>query len=164
MIEFQGTIVPCFIDMKQEELLKNISQLVRTHGFFVVEIQTNAQGKILVFMDSLTQKVTIENCVSVSRSILNSDDEIAEKHGIEVSSPGLDHPFKVREQYQKNIGNQVAVLLKDGKKFSGKLMKLESEKLFLEETKIKKEKKKKTEEKITHELFFEQIKSTKQII
>ncbi len=150
--------------MEQENLIKNISQLVETHGFFVIEIQINAHGKIQVFMDSLKEKVTIEDCVAVSRSILSSNEEIAEKYGIEVSSPGLDHSFKVKEQYQKNIGNQVAVLLKNGNKFLGKLIKVESEKILLEETKIKKEKKKKTEKKINHEFFFEQIKSTKQII
>ncbi len=150
--------------MKQEDLIKDISQLVKDHGFFIVEIQMNSQGKILVFMDGLTQKVTIEDCITVSRSILNSNEEIAEKYGIEVSSPGLDHPFKVLEQYQKNIGNEVTVLLKDGKRFSGKLTKVDSEKILLEETKIKKIKKKKIEEKINHEFCFEQIKATKQII
>jgi len=150
--------------MKQEKLITDISRIVEDHGFFVVEINTNAQGKILIFMDSLTRKVTIENCIAVSRAILKSNEEIAEKYGIEVSSPGLDHPFKVIEQYKKNIDNQVAILLKDGKKFIGKLIKVESEQVFLEETKIKKEKKKKIEEKINYTFSFEQIKSTKQII
>ena len=150
--------------MKQENLINDISKLIEGHGFFVVEIQMNAHGKILVFMDSLTQKVTIGDCITVSRSILKSNEEIAEKYGIEVSSPGLEHPFKVLEQYQKNIGNEVTVLLKDGKRFSGKLTKVDSEKILLEETKIKKEKKKKTEEKVNHEFCFEQIKATKQII
>jgi len=150
--------------MKQEKLIADISRIVEDHGFFVVEISTNAQSKILIFMDSLSQNVTIENCIAVSRAILKSNEEIAEKYGIEVSSPGLDHPFKVIEQYKKNIGNQVAILLKDGKKIVGKLLKIESEQIFLEETKIKKEKKKKIEEKINHIFSFEQIKTTKQII
>ena len=150
--------------MKQEDLINGISKLVEDNGFFVVDIQMNTNGKILVFMDGLTRKVTIEDCIAVSRSIMNSNEEIAEKYGIEVSSPGLDHPFKVLKQYQKNIGNEVTILLKDGKRFSGKLTKVDSDKILLEEIKIRKEKKKKIEEKINHEFSFEQIKATKQII
>jgi len=150
--------------MKQADLINDISQLVKDHGFFVVEIQMSSQGKIRVFMDSLTEKVTIEDCVTMSRSILNSNNEIAERYGIEVSSPGLDYPFRVKEQYLKNINNEVTILLKDGKKITGKLSKIETDKITLTETKIRKEKKKKVEEVINHEFYFEQIKSTKQII
>ncbi len=164
MIEFQGTDVPCFVGMKQEELIKNISHLIESHGFFVVEIQINSQGKIQIYMDSTNGKVTINDCVAVSRSILNSNEEIAERYGIEVSSPGLNYPFKVMEQYRKNIGNTVSVLLKDGKKLNGKLSEVQEEKIILTDIRIKKEKKKKMEEVVNHEIFFEQIKSTKQII
>ncbi len=150
--------------MGEKKLIADLSKIVEDHGFFVVEIRTNTQGKIRIFMDSLIGKVTIDDCVAVSQAILKSNEEIAEKYGIEVSSSGLDHPFRVIEQYQKNIGNQVAVLLKEGKKIIGKLTKVESEQIFLEETIIKKEKKKKMEVKNNYTFSFEQIKSTKQII
>ncbi len=41
---------------------------------------------------------------------------------LEVSSPGLDEPLKLKRQYQKNIGRNVEVTLQDGSKKEGKLL------------------------------------------
>ena len=117
MIDFRGKKSPYFIDMRKEDIIMFVSQVVENHGFFVVEVKITPQGKLLIFMDGLAQKVTIDDCVKVSRTILEQHEEIAEQYGIEVSSPGLENPFKVQEQYTKNIGNLVSVLLKDGKKY-----------------------------------------------
>lgn len=44
-----------------------------------------------------------------------------EDYELEVGSAGLTAPFKVRGQYEKNIGNEVEVLATDGKKYRGTL-------------------------------------------
>ena len=150
--------------MMQEKLIKDISKQVENLGFFVVDIHVDSQGKILVFMDSMTGNVSIEDCVTVSRAIVNIHGDVIGKYGIEVSSPGLNYPFKVRKQYEKNIGNDLSILMKDGKKIKGKLLTLKEEKIVLAELKIQKENKKKTEKVIEHEILFTQIKSTKPII
>ncbi|MDE7142589.1 MAG: ribosome assembly cofactor RimP, partial [Muribaculaceae bacterium] len=56
---------------------------------------------------------------SVSRSIEAALDREKEDFELEVGSAGLTSPFKVRGQYDKNIGNEVEVLTADGRKLRG---------------------------------------------
>ena len=48
-------------------------------------------------------------------------DREVEDYELEVGSAGLTSPFKVRGQYEKNIGNEVEVLSRDGRKLHGVL-------------------------------------------
>ena len=45
----------------------------------------------------------------------------AEDFELEVGSAGITSPFKVLRQYQKNVGNEVEMLLKSGQKKVGVL-------------------------------------------
>ena len=49
-------------------------------------------------------------------------DRDKEVYCVEVGSAGLTSPFKVKGQYEKNIGNKVEVLTKDGRKLKGTLI------------------------------------------
>jgi ribosome maturation factor RimP len=44
-----------------------------------------------------------------------------EDYSLEVSSPGLGSPFRVKQQYEKNTGRLVEVTLTDGKRQEGEL-------------------------------------------
>ena len=48
-------------------------------------------------------------------------DRDAEDFELEVGSAGLTAPFKVQGQYRKNVGHEVELLTKDGRKLSGML-------------------------------------------
>jgi ribosome maturation factor RimP len=73
-----------------------------------------------------------------------------------VSSPGLDEPLKMPRQYQKNIGRAVEIVLKDGRKVTGKLLAAEPA-VLIEETKGKGKK----QEIVQHTIPLDQIKTTK---
>ena len=60
---------------------------------------------------------------------------------MKVCSPGIDRAFVVDEQYLKNIGRDVKVLLKNGKRTSGKIISYEDN-LTLEKVSKKNEIKK----------------------
>ena len=49
-----------------------------------------------------------------------------EDYELEVGSAGLTAPFKVLQQYLKNVGNEVEVLTADGRKFTGILQQVDS--------------------------------------
>ena len=51
-------------------------------------------------------------------------DREVEDYELEVGSAGLTSPFKVAKQYEKNIGNDIEVLTRDGRKLSGTLQSL----------------------------------------
>ncbi len=88
---------------------------------FLVDVHVTPMNKIIVLIDR-EGSVAIGQCVSVSRFIEKSLDREVEDFELEVSSAGLDQPFKVLRQYTKNIGKEVDVKLIDGKKVKGNLV------------------------------------------
>ena len=60
--------------------------------------------------------VTINDCVELSRHIESNLDRENEDFELNVSSAGLDQPFKVFRQYLKNINKDISVIKTDGQK------------------------------------------------
>ena len=79
-----------------------------------------------------------------------------EDFALEVSSPGLDSPFRVIEQYQKNIGKKINLVKTDGEKLDGILKKTGENGIVLEIIRGKKGQPKDPE---LLELAFTEIKS-----
>lgn len=126
---------------------------------FLVEVMVKPGNRILVFIDS-DSRVTIDNCVELSRHIEKQLDRESDDFELNVSSSGLDQPYKLSRQYIKNIGREVAVTDNDGNKVTG-ILKSADENSFeiLEIKKIKKE--------VTEKLYqfkYTDIKETKEII
>lgn len=88
---------------------------------FPVSISVSADNRIVVELDSM-ERMDVDTCVAVSRRIEEQLDRDAEDFELEVGSAGLTSPFKVRKQFDKNIGNEVEVLTRDGRKFQGTLV------------------------------------------
>lgn len=87
-------------------------------GYFLVDIQVDDDNKIVVEIDH-KDGVVINDCVSLSEFINDNLDRDKEDYELEVGSTGLGQPFKVPQQYVINIGEEVEVLDKDGKKVKG---------------------------------------------
>ncbi len=141
-----------------------IENLVREHisgtDLFLVAVKVSSAGKITVLADKNTG-ITIDDCVSITRfleSRLNRDEEDYE---LMVSSPGIDMPFAVTEQYVKNIGRKVEVTDTEGNKVTGILMNVNKGGFEIEaEIKVKGKGKEKKEISFN----FEQVKSTREIL
>ena len=67
------------------------------------------------------EAVSIDDCVELSRYIEEHLDRDAEDFELEVGSAGITSPFKVLRQYEKNVGNEVEVLTRNGVKLTGVL-------------------------------------------
>ena len=133
---------------------------------FIVDIKISGKNVIQVELESKTENVAIADCVSVSRNIEHNLDRETQDFELHVSSAGLDQPFRVLEQYQKNIGREVSVQLNDGATIKG-LLENADEKSFIVST-ISREKvegkKKKVEVKNAHTFAYKDVKATKIII
>ncbi len=105
----------------QAKILALIDSLMTENEFFVVSLDISASNKIRLLIDSM-KGVQIDDCVKLSRAIEHGLDREVEDFELEVSSSGLDAPFKVRQQYNKNIGREVEVIQKDGQKIRGLLL------------------------------------------
>ena len=82
--------------------------------------------------------VTVDDCADVSRqvsAILDVEDPIADKYNLEVSSPGLDRPLFTLPQFERYIGQDIAVHLRipvmERRKWQGKLDRIENDMVIL---------------------------------
>ena len=94
--------------------------------YFLVDVQVSKTNEINVEIDA-DEGVDIDFCVELSRYIEENLDREAEDYELNVGSAGLTTPFKIKRQYEKNIGNQIEVLASDGKKHRGELVAVEDE-------------------------------------
>jgi ribosome maturation factor RimP len=102
----------------KEKIRETLNAYFEGSEFFVVEILVSATGHITVYADGQTN-ITIDKCVEISRFLenyLESNGLVGEKYLLEVSSPGMDEPLKVMQQFHKCVGREVEVILKNGMK------------------------------------------------
>lgn len=115
-MESLNTKIEAWLEPKLEEI-----------GAFLVDIRhIQAQQRIEIYLDRDAGKpgIDLDACADVSRFIqfqLDHDDLVPRTYVLEVSSPGMDNPFKVFRQYQKHRGTEVQVLMQDGRKVEGRL-------------------------------------------
>ena len=88
---------------------------------FLVDVAISADNHIVVEIDSHEGSVSIDHCVAITRAVEQAFDRDKEDYELEVGSAGLTSPFKVKAQYEKNIGNDVEVLTAQGSKLKGVL-------------------------------------------
>ncbi len=122
---------------------------------FLVGVKVDNNNKIIVHIDT-PKGISVDDCVKVSRELEEKLDRDKEDFALEVSSPGLDSPFRVIEQYQKNVGKKINLVKTDGEKLEGILRKTDENGIVLEMTRGRKGQPKDTE---LLELSFAEIKS-----
>ena len=122
----------------KENILKIVREYPGGEDFFVVDIRISPSNRVSVFVDRMGG-VSIDECAKVSRFIENHLDREKEDFELIVSSPGLDAPFTVYEQYLKNIGKKIKIQLKNGETHLGKLTAMENDAITLEEQVKKRE-------------------------
>ena len=146
-----------------------VTQLVEEHlqasNSYLVDVAIKPGNYIVVEIDS-DDSVSIDDCVALSQYIEAQLDRDVEDYELEVGSAGITSPFKVLRQYQKNIGNEVEMLLKSGTKKVGVLIAVDiSGATISVEKKVKPEGAKRPVMVTEEEKYpFEEIKYTKYLI
>ena len=151
-----------FIEEKLHTLLAAKFQEEEFQDCFLVDFELPTPTRLEIFIDS-DSGITFQKCRRISRyleSIIEEENWFGEKYTLDVSSPGLDRPLKLKRQYHNNIGRKVKVSLKEGGKEKGTLVKVTEDAITLEETVRVKEGKKKIRKEVQTELLFENIKKT----
>lgn len=113
-------------------------------GHFIVDVlyfERQRPAKVMVIVDG-DNGVTIDACADLSRKLASLLDErnIPDNaYVLEVSTPGIDHPLRLKRQYFKNAGRQLKIHLKDKLIVQGKLEEVSDEKLTIREVVDKKQ-------------------------
>ena len=118
--------------MKTEEIKHLIEPILTEHHLFLVELKISKDNVIEVFVDAL-EGVNIQTCIAVSREIESSLNRDEEDFELTVSSAGIGYPFKVEQQYQKNLGKSVEIKLNDHTKLNGILLRFTPEEIVIEQ-------------------------------
>ena len=138
--------------------------LAKEKGFFLVSLKVGGGNLIEVRIDSF-EGIKMGDCVRLSRHIEGSLDREEEDFSLQVASAGLGEPFKVFQQYEKNIGRKVDVKLKGGEKILGKMLSAIADEGIVLETKNREKIGKKKQVVVKeYKLAFEQIDQTKIVI
>ena len=143
----------------KEIIGKEIEKYFLDKELFLVDIKVLPTGKIEVFADGKTN-ITIDECAQLSRHIyhfLEENNLMNDNLSLDVSSPGMDESLKVPQQFQKQLNKQVEVVLKNGLKITGELLKVDEQEIKVKEI-IKVKKSESIEE---HTFGFDEIKSVK---
>ena len=122
--------------ISKEEIRKVAELKIKEQGGFFVDLKVNTANVINIFFDRM-EGVQVEHCLLISKHIEECFDREVEDYELTVCSAGLDNPFMVDEQYEKNIGKEVGVLLTNGKRKTGIILSYD-ESLILEVVKKKK--------------------------
>ena len=149
----------------KEDIIKLVESYVADTDYYLVDVKVTSDNRVSVEVDSF-QGVSIDYCVELSRHIESKLDRDTEDYELEVSSAGLTEPFKVRKQYEKNLGNEVEVFTRDHKKIVGVLDKIDEQTISLQVEKQVKPEGAKRKITVNEEVVipFENIKTTKYII
>jgi len=122
------------------DVIEKIKDLAQSHlkdpAHFVVDVimSKHKPYKVTVILDG-DQGITIDDCSLLSRSIsedLDQIDLIKDNYTLEVGTPGLDQPLKLKRQYAKNVGRELKVHRKDRTITQGHLRQSDQEKIMLE--------------------------------
>ncbi len=141
-----------------------VNQWIEKTDIFVVEIKVTG-SKTWVYIDK-PEGITIEECSSLSRHLMNEleGDVEFEARELEVSSPGMDQPLKVVDQYKRRIGRELDLKLIDGTSAKGLLKAVNVDGIeILQKTVLKQNKKKITQED-QRKLLFNDIKEAKLVL
>lgn len=155
-----------FRGMKSKEEIKRIlDTIIEEQGVFLVNLTLSPENVIEVYIDSMTG-VNVATCREVCKQLEAQLDRESEDFELTVSSAGIGSPFKVPQQYEKNLNKAVEVKLSNGEKIQG-ILKTYSEKgisLEQEEKRTIEGTKKKETVKVNRNIDFTEIKEVKDII
>ena len=124
----------------EQNLQEMLQDAVEDLGCELWGIECQRAGRFMtvrLFIDK-EGGVTVDDCADVSRqvsAILDVEDPIADKYNLEVSSPGLDRPLFTLSQFERYIGQDIAVHLRipvmERRKWQGKLERIENDMVTL---------------------------------
>lgn len=124
----------------EQNLQEMLQDAVEDLGCELWGIECQRAGRFMtvrLFIDK-EGGVTVDDCADVSRqvsAILDVEDPIADKYNLEVSSPGLDRPLFTLPQFERYIGQDIAVHLRipvmERRKWQGKLERIENDMVTL---------------------------------
>ena len=107
-----------------EEITQMLESIAIPMNIEIVEVECNAKASTLTVYIETESGVDLDTCEKFHNAIFEPIDELDPSYGepytLNVSSPGLDRPFKTVRDFERNLGKEVELKLYaplKGKKF-----------------------------------------------
>ncbi|SDX78900.1 ribosome maturation factor RimP [Lutibacter oricola] len=118
--------------MDKQQVAKLVEEaLEENKDLFLIELSFLAENKIYIEVDG-DKGVPLNECIRISRAVENNLDREEEDFSLEVASPDVAKPLKVKRQYIKNLGRKLEVKLKDNSAFEADLKNVNETSIELE--------------------------------
>ncbi|WP_298781059.1 ribosome assembly cofactor RimP [uncultured Polaribacter sp.] len=95
-------------ETKVRDLIDEALEL--NESLYLIDVVISENNKIQVTIDG-DNGVPLSECIRISRTVDNSFDREEEDFSLEVSTPDISHPLKLKRQFIKNIGRILKVKL-----------------------------------------------------
>lgn len=118
--------------MDKEKIITLVNNaLDQNASLFLIELKFLPENKIYVEVDG-DQGIPLKECIRISREVEHNLDREEEDFSLEVTSPDIANPLKVKRQYKKNVNRILQVKLNDNSKLEGTLKAVSDESIELQ--------------------------------
>ena len=143
-----------------------VEEWLQNGDYFLVDIQMDGGDDRIVIEIDNADGVWIEDCAELSRFLQERLGEELGEYELEVGSAGLGQPFKVAQQYENHVGDDVEVIGKDGKKTTGVLKSVDAPRFVVttKERQVPEGKKRPVQVEVDREFSMDEVKSTRYLL
>lgn len=103
--------------------------LAENESLYLIDLVISSNNKIQVTVDG-DNGVNLSECVRISRNVEHNLDRDEEDFSLEVTTPDISHPLKIKRQYKKNI-NRILKVKTELDNFEGTLTSVNEEEIEL---------------------------------
>lgn len=152
----------------KEKIEHLVNGFFEDESFFIIDVSiVGGEGmkKVSILIDN-DKGLKIDDCARLSRRLGSEMEElnlIDTAFHLEISSPGLDRPLKLKRQYQKNVSRKLSVMLADSSIREGVLQAVHEDGIALG-TEVPDKANKKKKNIVTVEIPFAEIKKSNVIV
>lgn len=106
--------------IQKQEIIDLVDQfLLSTESeSYLIDVTVSRDNQIVITLDN-DEAIDIDECAALSQYIDQHMDRDKEDFELEVGSAGLTSPLKTLRQYAKFEGEEMEVMLRDGRKLRG---------------------------------------------
>ena len=96
----KGTKSPLFLYFKMNEKVKELLEeaLALNESLYLISFEISTNNRIQIVVDG-DNGVPLSECIRISRNIEHNIDREDDDFSLEVSTPDIAHPIKVKRQY-----------------------------------------------------------------
>jgi ribosome maturation factor RimP len=104
--------------------------LALNESLYLIELSISVNNKVQVVVDG-DNGVSLSETMRISRVINDNFDREVEDFSLEVGTPDIAHPLKVKRQYIKNL-NRILKVKTEEEELEGTLVKADEDKIVLQ--------------------------------